>query len=97
MSGGSLLCQQRLWELQLVADLSTKTGQSIQLGTMQLAQGAMTSIRNPAAHEVLNLELAEALEMVAVFSLIARRVGGARKPRQSVRAPKGQPSSSAQA
>jgi hypothetical protein len=61
----------------VLADLATPTGQSLQKGTLQLAQGAMISIRNPAAHESLQLDLPEALEMLATFSLLARRVEAA--------------------
>jgi Protein of unknown function (Hypoth_ymh) len=58
----------------VVADLGTPTGKSIQLGTMLLAQGAVSALRNPVAHGKVNLSLAEAMEMVATLSLIARRV-----------------------
>jgi hypothetical protein len=58
----------------VVADLTTQTGKSIQLGTMMLSQGAMLAIRNPVAHGRIELDPAEAMEMVAIFSLLARRV-----------------------
>ena len=61
----------------VVADLSNQTGRSIQLGTMMLSQGAMLAIRNPVAHERMQLSPTEAMEMVAVFSLLARRLEGA--------------------
>jgi len=66
--------------LLVVADLSNQTGRSIQLGTMMLSQGAMLAIRNPVAHERMQLSRTEAMEMVAVFSLLARRLEGASVP-----------------
>jgi uncharacterized protein (TIGR02391 family) len=65
----------------VVANLDSRTGQSVQLGTMQLAQGAMAALRNPPAHERLDLDPAEAMTMVATLSLIARRVEGAKRAR----------------
>lgn len=61
----------------VVGDLATKTGQSIQLGTMLLAQGAMVAYRNVVAHERTHLEPTDALAMVGLFSLLARRVESA--------------------
>jgi len=66
--------------LLVVADLSTQTGRSVQLGTMMLSQGAMLAIRNPVAHERMQITPTEAMEMVAVFSLLARRLEGASGP-----------------
>ncbi len=41
---------------------------------MMLSQGSMLAIRNPVAHERMDLDPVEAMEMVAVFSLLARRL-----------------------
>jgi uncharacterized protein (TIGR02391 family) len=64
----------------VVADLGVQTGQSVQRGTMLLAQGAIAALRNPVAHERLDLELPEAMEMAAILSLLARRVQQATRP-----------------
>jgi uncharacterized protein (TIGR02391 family) len=61
----------------VVSDLSNTTGRSVQLGTMMLSQGAMLAIRNLVAHERVELSPTEAMEMVTVFSLLARRIEGA--------------------
>ncbi len=66
----------------VVADLKGKTGQSVQLGTMQLAQGAMAALRNPVAHERLDLGPSEAMAMVATLSLLASRVELAKRSRR---------------
>ncbi len=41
---------------------------------MMLSQGSMLAIRNPVGHEPMDLDPVEAMEMVAVFSLLARRL-----------------------
>ena len=47
----------------------------------------MGALRNPLAHERLDLDPAEAMTMVATLSLIARRVEGAKR----ARAPRSKP------
>jgi uncharacterized protein (TIGR02391 family) len=44
----------------VVADLSTKTGENIQRGTLYLAQGIVARMRNPLTHE--SVELARILQ-----------------------------------
>jgi uncharacterized protein (TIGR02391 family) len=66
----------------IVADLTTKTGYSVQLGTMLMAQGAMTAIRNLVAHERLDLDPAEAMSMVATLSLLAHWIERAQRADQ---------------
>lgn len=53
-------------------DPNTETGQNIQRGVHFLAQGVMAGIRNPLTHETAELELQQAMEMVAIISLVAR-------------------------
>ncbi len=57
-----------------LADLSNETGQSIQRGVMLLTQGVFAAIRNPIAHERVDLDLTEALEMLAVVNFVVRAV-----------------------
>lgn len=58
----------------VVADLNTESGKNLQRGTQFIAQGLVASIRNPFAHEPIDLEPIEALEMLAAMSLVARRL-----------------------
>jgi uncharacterized protein (TIGR02391 family) len=60
----------------VVADLAGETGKNIQRGTMLLAQGIVARMRNPLTHETVDLELLEALEMVAVISRVLRDLDG---------------------
>jgi len=60
----------------IVADLSTRTGRSVQQGTMNLAQGIVARLRNPLAHEKVELDPHEAMEMVGLVSRVVRDVDG---------------------
>lgn len=44
----------------------------MQRAVLSLAQGVMAGLRNPLVHETVELEPHEAMEMVAVISLVAR-------------------------
>jgi uncharacterized protein (TIGR02391 family) len=58
----------------VVADRRTKTGESIQHGIHMLGLGLIAAVRDPAAHELLELNREEALERLAVASLIYRHL-----------------------
>lgn len=59
--------------LRFLGDRSSETWRSRQLGAQALSLGAFTAIRNPLAHEgVVELGEHEALEFLAVFSVLAR-------------------------
>jgi uncharacterized protein (TIGR02391 family) len=58
----------------VVADLSTETGRNIQRGTAYLAQGVLARLRNVLAHEKVELDSIEALEMVGLVSRVARDI-----------------------
>jgi uncharacterized protein (TIGR02391 family) len=62
----------------VVADLRTRTGQSIQRGTHLIAMGAIAAIRNPNSHRLDEPSVDEALEKLAVLSFVARRLDDAR-------------------
>lgn len=58
----------------VVADLSTETGRNIQRGTLLLAQGVWARMRNVLAHENVELDPTEAMEMVAIISRVVRDI-----------------------
>ena len=61
----------------LLADLSTATGQNIQIGYQLIFMGAVRGIRNPDAHELfVPLSDEEALEQLGLASLLMRRLDG---------------------
>ena len=47
-----------------LADLSTESGKNIQQGFLQIYSGAMTGIRNPKAHENLDIDIDEAVRLL---------------------------------
>jgi uncharacterized protein (TIGR02391 family) len=57
-----------------VADPTTRTGRGVQEGLRSLAVGAFMAFRNPAAHELIQITEAEAIEILGIFSLLARRL-----------------------
>jgi uncharacterized protein (TIGR02391 family) len=62
----------------VVANLGDETGRNIQRGTMCLAQGVFAAMRNVVAHNAVEFEPVEALEMLATMSFVARRITGGR-------------------
>lgn len=60
--------------LRIPGDPGDPGVQTRQRGALQLGQGAYAALRNPAAHETGDLDEQEALEQLAVFSLIARLI-----------------------
>jgi uncharacterized protein (TIGR02391 family) len=53
-----------------LADLSTETGQNIQKGYMQIFSGTMTGIRNPTAHENLQIDKIRTIHYLYLVSLL---------------------------
>ncbi|MCB4791281.1 MAG: TIGR02391 family protein [Elusimicrobia bacterium] len=51
-------------------DLSTETGKNIQQGYMEIFAGAMTAIRNPKAHEIVNITKERAIHFLFFASLL---------------------------
>ena len=52
-----------------LSDLTTETGRNIQQGYMQMFAGGMIGIRNPKAHEILNITPTRAIHFLFVASL----------------------------
>jgi uncharacterized protein (TIGR02391 family) len=62
-----------------IADLTTESGRSDQLGFMQILQGAYSSVRNPKAHTLRDETTRDVAAQYMVFaSLLARRIAEAR-------------------
>jgi len=66
-----------------LADLSTESGRSEQKGYMQIFAGAMTGIRNPKAHENIQINREKAVHFIYLASLLMHKLdealaGGAR-------------------
>jgi uncharacterized protein (TIGR02391 family) len=53
-----------------IGDLSTETGRNIQMGYMQIFAGAMIGIRNPKAHENLEIDISTAIHHLTLASLL---------------------------
>jgi uncharacterized protein (TIGR02391 family) len=51
-------------------DISTESGRNIQQGYMQIFAGAMTGIRNPKAHENINITRERAIHFLFLSSLL---------------------------
>ena len=78
-SSGRQLVEQTFSILPL-ADPTTRTGRGVQEGLRSLAVGAFMAFRNPAAHEPVQITQAEAIEILGIFSLLARRLTAAIAP-----------------
>jgi uncharacterized protein (TIGR02391 family) len=52
-------------------DLSTQTGKSIQLGYMEIFAGSMSGIRNPKAHDNIQIDQTRCIHHLFVASLLA--------------------------
>ena len=57
-----------------IDDLSTESGNNIQQGYMQIFSGAMTGIRNPKAHENLNITKERAIHFLFLASLLFHKL-----------------------
>lgn len=53
-----------------IADLSSKTGEDVQQGIMDLAVGVVKSIRNPKVHEFVSYNRREAVQKLHLISLL---------------------------
>lgn len=69
----------------VIANRRTKTGKSVQQGVHNLALGLVSAVRNPASHGLIELTGAEALERLAVMSLIYRHLDVATERRAAAR------------
>ena len=72
LSGTKLVDQ--AFSILTMADATTRTGRGVQEGLRNLAIGAFLAFRNPAAHQPEQIGADEAWEMLAVFSLLCRRI-----------------------
>jgi len=57
-----------------LADLSTESGRSEQRGYMQIFAGAMTGVRNPKAHENIQINREKAVHFVYLASLLMHKL-----------------------
>lgn len=57
-----------------IGDLSTESGRNIQQGYMQIYAGAMTGIRNPKAHENLEIDSSRVSHFLILASLLMFRL-----------------------
>ena len=55
-------------------DLSTDSGQNIQKGYMEIFAGAMIGIRNPKAHENMDIEEIPAKHRIYLASLLMTKI-----------------------
>jgi uncharacterized protein (TIGR02391 family) len=55
-------------------DMSTETGRNIQQGYMQMFAGAMTGIRNPKAHENIDIDERRAIHFLFLASLLMFKI-----------------------
>ncbi|MEY8411565.1 TIGR02391 family protein [Lachnospiraceae bacterium 62-26] len=60
--------------LHIFRDRQTKSGQNIQLGFMKMAEGAMIALRNPVAHENLNISQDDAMRQLMFASMIMYKI-----------------------
>lgn len=57
-----------------LSDRHTNSGQNTQLGFMKMAEGAMTALRNPVAHENLNISQDDAMRQLMFASMIMYKI-----------------------
>ena len=55
-------------------DRHTESGQNTQLGFMKMAEGAMIALRNPVAHENLNMSQDDAMRQLIFASMIMYKI-----------------------
>jgi uncharacterized protein (TIGR02391 family) len=55
-------------------DISTETGKNIQQGYMQIFAGAMTGIRNPKAHGIVEIDETRAIHFLFLVSLMMHKL-----------------------
>lgn len=78
LSGRQLMDQ--TFSILTVADPTTRTGRGVQEGLRSLAVGAFMAFRNPVAHDSIRISQPEALEILGIFSLLARRLSAVTAP-----------------
>jgi uncharacterized protein (TIGR02391 family) len=61
----------------ILDDLTTKSGQDIQLGYMQIFSGAMTGIRNPKAHSNVQIDAVRSMHFIYLASLLMSKIDDA--------------------
>jgi uncharacterized protein (TIGR02391 family) len=61
-----------------IADMTTESGRSIQLGYMEIFAGAMKGIRNPKAHANVDVHPHDAWEIIIIASHLMRKWSGAK-------------------
>ncbi len=61
--------------------LADETDRSEQEGMMHLFEGVMLALRNPRAHTLSDDSPEQALEYIALLSLLAKRLDGAKRVR----------------
>ena len=57
-----------------LGDLDTATGRDMQLGYMEIFAGAMTGIRNPKAHGIIQIDAVRATHFLFVASLLMHKI-----------------------
>ena len=57
-----------------IGDLSTESGRNIQKGYMQIFAGSMTGIRNPKAHDNLEVDRLRAIHFLCLASLLMSKL-----------------------
>ena len=62
-----------------LADLTNESGKNIQQGYLQILSGAMTGIRNPKAHENLDIDIDEAVRLLCFCSELMDKVENSKK------------------
>ncbi len=55
-------------------DLSTENGRNVQTGYMQIFAGSMTGIRNPKAHDIINIDRERAIHFLFLASLLMHKL-----------------------
>jgi uncharacterized protein (TIGR02391 family) len=58
----------------LFGDTDTQTGRAMQVGYMELFSGAMSGVRNPKAHENLNIDAIRAIHFLFLASLLRSKI-----------------------
>jgi uncharacterized protein (TIGR02391 family) len=66
----------------LLGDLSTATGKNMQVGYMQIFSGSMTGIRNPKAHENIEIDATRAIHFLFLASLLMAKLDEATRARE---------------
>lgn len=73
LDGAKLMCHVFSTKEPVItlADLTTETGRNIQVGFMQIFAGSMTGIRNPKAHNNVEIDKSRAIHFLFLSSLLS--------------------------